>query len=175
MAILFGLKFWFLNLVSHIPSQCARKSILRILGARIDSSAMLYGGFEVRSPQRLVIGYGSCVGHRATLDARGGLTIGSYVNISTEVMIWTAEHAWNEPDFPGVFQSVKIGDNVWLGPRCIILPGVTLGDGVVVAAGAVVTKDVLPYTLVGGVPARRIADRTRILNYNPASEPIPFI
>jgi acetyltransferase-like isoleucine patch superfamily enzyme len=62
-----------------------------------------------------------------------------------------------------------------MGPRCIILPGVTIGRGAVVAAGAVVTKDVDAYAVVGGVPAQKIAQRPKDLNYNPAAEPIPFI
>lgn len=68
-----------------------------------------------------------------------------------------------------------IGDYVWLGPRCMVLPGVTVGEGAVVAAGAVVTKNVEPYTLVGGVPAQKIAGRTKELNYNPAEKPVPLI
>jgi acetyltransferase-like isoleucine patch superfamily enzyme len=55
------------------------------------------------------------------------------------------------------------------------LPGVTVGEGAVIAAGAVVTKDVEPYALVGGVPAQKIADRPKELNYNPAKDAIPFI
>ncbi len=60
-------------------------------------------------------------------------------------------------------------------PRCIILPGVTVGEGAVVAAGAIVTKDVEPYTVVGGVPAVKIADRPSNLNYNPATGSISFV
>ncbi len=60
-------------------------------------------------------------------------------------------------------------------PRCIILPGVTVGEGAVVAAGAIVTKDVEPYTVVAGVPARKISDRPKNLNYNPSEGAVPFV
>jgi acetyltransferase-like isoleucine patch superfamily enzyme len=175
MNYLQGIQFLFLRLLSHFPSQGLRKFVLRLLGARIDRSVILYGGFEIRSSRKLTIGAGSCIGHRATLDARGGLVIGKNVNFSSEVMIWTAQHDWRDPKFGTVFKRVMIGDYAWLGPRCIILPGVTVGEGAVIAAGAVVTKDVEPYALVGGVPAQKIAERPKGLNYNPAKDAIPFV
>ena len=170
-----GLLYLSIKLLGHVPSQWLRNFVLCLLGATIDKSAVLYGGFEIRSPRKLKIGANSCIGHRATLDARGGLTIGKNVNFSSEVMIWTAQHDYRDPQFGAVFKPVIIGDYVWLGPRCIILPGVVVGEGVVVAAGAVVTKDVESYTVVGGVPAQKIADRPKDLNYNPAKDALPFI
>lgn len=175
MKFLQGIQFLFLKMLAHIPCQWFRKFVLRLLGARIDRSAVLYGGFEIRSPRKLTIGANSCIGHKATLDARGGLTIGNNVNFSSEVMIWTAQHDYRDPMFGTDFKAVVIGETAWLGPRCIILPGVTVGEGAVIAAGAVVTKDVEPYAVVGGVPARKIADRSKDLSYNPANEPVPFI
>jgi len=170
-----GLLYLSIKLLGTFPSQWFRKVVLRLLGAQIDPSVVLYGGFEIRSPRRLTIGANSCIGHRATLDARGGLTIGANVNLSSEVMIWTAQHDYRDPMFGTNVEPVAIGDYAWLGPRCIILPGVTVGEGAVVAAGAVVTKDVEPYTVVGGVPAQKIADRPKGPNYNPAENPVPFI
>jgi len=165
-----------LKALGHFPFQWVRKFILRHpFGADIASSAVLYGGFEVRSPRKLKIGANTVIGHRATLDARGGLTIGQNVNLSSEVMIWTAQHDYRDPGFGTMFKPVAINDHAWLGPRCIILPGVTIGAGAVIAAGAVVTKDVEPYTVVGGVPAQKIADRPKGLNYNPAASGIPLI
>ncbi len=165
-----------LKLVGRLPSQRLRRTLLaRVFGADIARSSILYGGFEIRSPRKLIIGASSVIGHRAVLDARGGLEIGSNVNFSSEVMIWTAQHDYRDPEFGTDFKAVSIGDYVWLGPRCIILPGVTIGNGAVVAAGAVVTKDVEPYAVVGGVPAVKISDRPKDLNYNPAANPIPFI
>ncbi|MBC8206019.1 MAG: acyltransferase [Kiritimatiellales bacterium] len=162
-------------MLAHFPCQWFRKFVLRLLGAQIDRSAVLYGGFEIRSPRKLTIGANSSIGHKATLDARGGLTIGRNVNFSSEVMIWTAQHDYRSSTFETNFKSVTIGDYVWLGPRCIILPGVTVGEGAVVAAGAVVTKDVEPYAVVAGVPAKKISDRPGNLNYNPAADPAPFV
>jgi acetyltransferase-like isoleucine patch superfamily enzyme len=94
-----------------------------------------------------------------TLDIRGTLTIGDNVSISPDVTILTATHGLNDPAFGVEHYPVTIEDHVWIGTRALILPGVTLGQGSVVAAGAVVTRDVAPLEVVAGVPARRIADR----------------
>jgi acetyltransferase-like isoleucine patch superfamily enzyme len=165
-----------LRALGHFPSQRLRRFCLgRVFGASIGRGVVLYSGFEIRSPGQLKIGANTVIGHRATLDARGGLTIGERVNLSTEVMIWTAQHDTRDPGFRAVFEPVRIGDYAWLGPRCILLPGVTVGEGAVVGAGAVVTKDVEPYTVVGGVPARKVADRPRGLGYNPSVNRVPMI
>jgi acetyltransferase-like isoleucine patch superfamily enzyme len=175
MKTLQGILFLFLKALAHVPCQWFRKFVLRCLGARIDRSVVLYSGFEIRSPRKLKVGAHSCIGHKVTLDARGGLTIGNNVNFSSEVMIWTAQHDYRSPTFETDFKPVVIGDYAWLGPRCIILPGVTVGEGAVVAAGAVITKDVEPYEVVAGVPARKVADRSGNLKYNPAQGVVPFV
>jgi acetyltransferase-like isoleucine patch superfamily enzyme len=142
--------------LGHIPSQQVRKFVLRhLFRADIGCGAILYGGFEIRSPRKLKIGANTVIGHRATLDARGGLTIGKNANLSSEVMIWTAQHDWRDPQFGAVFKPVAIGDYVWLGPRCIILPGVTVGEGAVVAAGAGLSRKMSSRTLWSAASRRR--------------------
>lgn len=150
---------------SRLPIHILRIAILRAMGASIHSTAVLYHGYQVRMPKRLHIGRSSSIGDRAILDARGGITIGSNVNLSTEVHIWTAQHDWNSPLFSYETGAVAIEDHAWISTRVTVLPGVTIGEGAVVAAGSVVTSDVKPYTLVGGVPAREIAARDSDLTY----------
>ncbi|MGO4784646.1 acyltransferase [Cryobacterium sp. W22_MBD10_FK3] len=94
-----------------------------------------------------------------------GIAIGNNVNIGGYVQIFTLEHDPQAEDFGVQGGPVSIGDMAYIATRAIILPGVTIGEGAVVAAGAVVTKDVPPYTIVGGVPARFIGDRTKKLEY----------
>ena len=105
----------------------------------------------------LTIGKGSIIGDRAILDARhGGIIIGKNVN------------DYNDPYFRCTNikgGTINVKDRAWIGPNVIILHGVTVGEGAVVAAGAVVTKDVPPYTLVGGVPAKVIGKRNEDLRY----------
>jgi acetyltransferase-like isoleucine patch superfamily enzyme len=81
------------------------------------------------------------------------------------VWIWTLEHDPQDPNYAAVGGAVIIEDFVWISCRAIILPGVTVGEGAVVAAGAVVTKDVEPFSIVGGVPAKVIGVRNRNLTY----------
>ncbi|WP_455429725.1 acyltransferase [Mucilaginibacter lappiensis] len=90
-------------------------------------------------------------------------------------MIWTLHHDYNSTDFAQTGQPVIIEDYVWLCSRTVILPGVTIGKGAVVAAGAVVTRNVQPYTVVGGVPAKPIAKRNENLTYDLSDAVLPII
>ncbi|MGB6882191.1 MAG: acyltransferase, partial [Microgenomates group bacterium] len=90
---------------------------------------------------------------------RAHLKIGSHVDIASSVMIYNSEHDIESHDFSAREEPVEIGDYCFIGPRVIILPGVKIGKGAVVAAGAVVTKDVPKFAIVGGVPAKVIGER----------------
>lgn len=171
-----GAKWLALNWVGAIPSHHLRRLIYRQCGMHIGHRATIYGGAEVRRPQWISIGDGSIIGNDAILDGRLGIKIGKNVNFSTGVWIWTVQHDYKDPDFIDIGGAVNIGDNAWLSCRVIVLPGVTIGEGAVVAAGSVVTKDVLPYTVVGGIPAKEIATRPNEIRYDLGSgNPIPFI
>jgi acetyltransferase-like isoleucine patch superfamily enzyme len=161
--------------ISKLPFHSLRIGLLRSAKARIGTKVGLYRGFEVRSPWKLSIGNSSIIGHKALLDARMGLTIGSNVNLSNEVMIWTLHHDYNSSTFAQIGQQVVIEDYAWICSRAVILPGVTVGKGAVVAAGAVVTGNVQPYTVVGGVPAKQIAVRNRDLTYDLGDAVLPII
>lgn len=154
--------------VGVVPSLHFRKLIYKILGAKIDHDVVFHFKTEVRAPERLVIGGGSIIGDNAILDARGGLELGKNVNISSNVSIYTLQHDHRDPDFKctNFNAKVTIGDRVWLGSNCIVLPGVTIGEGAVCCAGCVVTKDVEPFTVVAGIPAKKVNERPRNLRYN---------
>jgi len=112
-----------------------------------------------------VISLGDYSGLGVNCNVRGPLEIGSYVNMGPDVRIITINHKTERTDIPmkgqGVLspQKVTICDDVWIGARVIILPGVTIGKGSIIGAGAVVTKDVPEYAVMGGVPARVIKFR----------------
>ena len=162
--------------VAYLPSHTLRKLCLRILGAQIGRKVALHHGFEVRTAHRLKICDGSVIGYNAILDARGKIYIGKNVNLSSEVAIWTEQHDPMAVDFGSVRRQVIIEDRAWISFRATILPGVRVGEGAVVAAGAIVTHDVPPYTMVGGVPAKLIKQRTRELTYELTSNGfIPFV
>jgi acetyltransferase-like isoleucine patch superfamily enzyme len=171
-----SLLFIFCKVVSYLPFHFLRIGIYKIFfGARISFKAGLYYGVEIRHPWKLSIDESSIVGHGVMLDARKGLTIGKNVNISSDVMIWTLQHDYNSPTFDAVGSPVVIGDYVWVCSRAIILPGVSLGTGCVVASGAVVTRDVEAFTIVGGVPAKKIGVRSENLTYDLSSDINPII
>ncbi|MBI3345974.1 MAG: acyltransferase [Burkholderiales bacterium] len=168
-SILYGAIWLSTAIASYAPIHGLRILFLKLLRARIDRPTIIYAGVFVRSPWKLSIGSGTVIGHGCHLDARGRLKIGSDVNISSEVNIWTNQHDHQSRDFRITEGPVDIGNRVWLGNRAIILPGVTIGEGAVVCSGAVVTKDVAPFTVVGGVPAKPIGTRAKDLDYSPAA------
>jgi acetyltransferase-like isoleucine patch superfamily enzyme len=124
-------------------------------------------GFAARYSEvpTLEVGDGTGIGHHATFVIGKQITIGTNCLISNEVIIFDAPghptsaplRLLGAPATPGAVKPVTIGNNVWIGQRAIIYPGVTIGEGAVVSAGAVVMQDVLPHTMVGGNPARRMS------------------
>jgi acetyltransferase-like isoleucine patch superfamily enzyme len=163
-----GLLWW---VVGYLPSHHLRRFFYRLTGMKIGAGSTLHMMARIYDPRHIDIGEDTIVGEKATLDgrqqlpnSRGGLTIGNHVDIASEVMIWTSQHDIHAPNFGAIEEKVIIEDYVFLGPRSIILPGIKIGRGAVVGAGAVVTKDVAPFTVVGGVPAKVIGQRQ---NTNP--------
>ena len=161
-----GFIFYLIYITGKIPSQTIRKFIYKqLFRVQIGNGVVIYGGAEIRTPKLLSIGKKSIIGHKAILDARNGLEIGKNVNLSTGVWIWTLQHDPHDPNFATKGGKVTIKDYAWLSCRTVILPGITVGEGAVVAAGAVVTKDVPDYSIVGGIPAMVIGSRTKKLKY----------
>lgn len=163
LELITGLLWWG---VGYVPIHHFRRFCYRLCGMKIGSGSTLHMGVRIYDPRHIVIGNDTIVGEKTVLDgrqqlkgSRGGLTIGHHSDIASEVMIWTSQHDLNDPDMRAIEKPVSIGDYVFIGPRAIILPGVSIGDGAVVAAGAVVTKDVPPKTMVAGVPAQKIGER----------------
>lgn len=172
----FGLYTLLLGLTSKIPSHHVRMFLLRnLFGLKAEKGVVMYSGFKIRKPKKIQIGKGTVVGFNSELDGRRGLIIGNNVNISSDVKIYTLQHDYNDADFKVSGAKVVIGDYAWISVRAIVLPGVSIGRGAVVAAGSVVTKDIPDLAVVGGVPAREISKRKDDLNYNPATHRIPFV
>ena len=164
------------KLALGVPSKTVRRLYINLHSTcDLDSSVLLYNGLKWWAGP-LKVGGGSSVGFRCHLDCRNGIEICRNVDLATEVMIWTKHHDYNDLHFSTKGGKVTIGDYAWLCARCIILPGVTIGEGAVVAAGAVVCKDVDPYTIVGGIPAKVIGRREKKeYDYIPSMCNIPFL
>lgn len=133
----------------------------RKMGCAIGQAVNIESGAEF--DEHVTIGDRSSLG----VDSQvfGPVTIGSNVMMGPECCILTRNHQHDRCDIPMIdqgyedYRPVVIGDDVWIGRRVIILPGVTVGGGSIIAAGAVVSKDVKPYSIVGGVPAKQIGNR----------------
>lgn len=142
-----------------------RKFCLQIVGLHLGTKSQIDMKSYFLEPRRIWIGTNSHVNHNCILDGRGYITIGNSVCISHRVTLMTGSHDITSEQFIGIFKPIVIDDYVFIGCNATILPGVHLGVGVVVCAGAVVTKDIAPYSVVGGVPAKKIGDRSKELNY----------
>lgn len=159
-------QFLALQYIGKIPSQTIRHWFyVQGYGLTIAEGSVIYNSCHIRDPEKIVIGKNTSIGDQCVLDGRSGLTIGDSVNLSTGAWIWTAQHDPNAGGFDGVEAPVVIEDYAWISSRTTILPGVTIGRGAVVAAGAVVTKSVAPFEIVGGVPAKKIGERNQNLDY----------
>ena len=164
-AIFLDAKLMFLRWTGHIPSHALRKTIYRLAGVKIGKGSTLHMWANFFQTHNVVIGQDTIIGDHCFLDGRAPLKIGSHTAIASQVLIYNSEHNVHDPYFAAIEEPVEIGDYVFIGARAIILPGVKIGKGAVVAAGAVVAKDVPEKTIVGGVPAREIGKREIPLNY----------
>ena len=166
-----------MRFTGRIPSHGIRNLIYRhIYHVDLGERSVVYGGCEIRAPYNVSIASGSIIGDSCRLDGRFGISIGKNVNFSSGVWIWTDQHDPQCPDFSCRNQGgpVTIGDRVWISCRAIILPNVRIGEGAVIAAGAVVTHDLEPYGIYGGVPAKKIGDRNKHLVYEFTGMHLPF-
>lgn len=154
-----------LHFVGFVPSHHIRRFFYRLFGMEIGSGSTIHMGARFYNPFNIKIGEDSIIGEDVVLDGRDRLVIGNHVDIASGVMIYNAQHDVRDPNFRAICSPVIIEDYVFIGPRAIILPGIRIGKGAVVGAGAVVTKDVEEYSIVGGIPAKEIGKRPRDLNY----------
>ncbi|MGB9650378.1 MAG: acyltransferase [Candidatus Cybelea sp.] len=151
--------------VNKIPFPNLRMALYRFAGMKVDrtSNVMMYA--FVLQARDISIGPNCIIGPFTTLDGRATLTIGRNVNVAGEVITIGGYHSVDSQTAEGHLGKIVIEDNAWIAMRATILPGVTVGEGAYVAAGALVNRDVEPYALVGGVPAKKLRDRSRNIQY----------
>lgn len=151
--------------IGSVPDHAVRNFVYRRAGMQLSPTSTIYRHGRFIAAGRIRIGDYTTIGDHAILDGREGLQIGDCVNIGSHAVIWTLQHDVDDPFFGGTGGPVVVEDYAWIASHATVLPGVRIGRGAVVAAGSVVTKDVAPYALVGGVPARFIRERTHDLRY----------
>lgn len=139
-----------------------RRALVKPLFCHTGAKVNIERGANFGTGADISIGDYSGIGVSASV--RGPLIIGDNVMMGPDVVVITSSHNFDRTDIPMRLQGstskpVLIGDDVWIGQRVMIMPGVNIGNGAIIGAGAVVTKDVPPYTIVGGAPAKVIKSR----------------
>lgn len=161
------------SLIKHLPStetpligrtmRKIRRFVIKQIFHYCGNSININRGVYFGSGVKLQIGNNSSI--EVNCQIANDTKIGNDVMIAPEVVIFSVGHETSNVDIPMRLQGntlprpVSIGNDVWVGQRAIILPGVNIGDGAIIAAGAIVTKDVQPYQIVGGNPAKVLKHR----------------
>ena len=143
-----------LNTKYHTPEEL-REIMGRLIGKQVDRSFRMFPPFYTDFGKNITIGKDVFINSGCHFQDQGGIEIGNGALIGHNVVLATINHDLNpKENRKNHYAAIKIGAHVWIGSNATILPGVTIGDYAVVAAGAVVTQDVPAMTVVGGVPAR---------------------
>jgi len=160
IAYVFFAEFVLNYVVSFFPVFWVRKLYYRLCGIIIGKKSIInMQQFFVLGSAKIKIGNNSHINHNCFIDGRAGITIGNSVSISHNVSIVTVSHDVLSPSFKMKAAPVIIEDYVWIGINATILQGVRIGKGAVIAAGAIVTKDVPPFSIVAGIPAKETGKR----------------
>jgi len=147
-----------------------RTILLRLFGAKAKYSS-ISGSVWIEMPWDLQLGDHTLIGPRVHLYNLGGLSIGDHTVLSQDVYVCGGTHDYTDPGYPLIRKKITIGNYVWIAAGAFIHPGVTIGDGAVVGARAVVTQDVAPWTVVAGNPAKFI--KQRVLQTAPLPQTSP--
>jgi acetyltransferase-like isoleucine patch superfamily enzyme len=160
------LAFLYNEVLSRFPSRRVRNLFLGMWTGSFGKGTSVQMGCRFLNGRKVFFGNHNVINFGCLFDGRQfPIHVGDNVSIGPEATILTLGHDPRSPVFEDRGGAVTIGDRAWIGYRAIILPGVEIGEGAVVGAGAVVTRDVPPYTIVAGNPAAKIGDRPRDLSY----------
>jgi acetyltransferase-like isoleucine patch superfamily enzyme len=158
--------------LSNCPSRRVRRAFLRRYLGAMGTGTGVQMGCKFLNARKIHLGERNVINFGCLFDGRKfHIRTGSDVSIGPEATILTLGHDPQSPDFADRGGDVVIGDRVWIGYRAIILPGVTIGEGAVVGAGALVTRDIEAYMIVAGSPAHKVGERSRELAYNLSFNP----
>jgi maltose O-acetyltransferase len=161
-----SLAFGYNAIVGKFPVHRLRSLYLRAYLGGFGARTSVQIGCRFLNGRKVFLGERNVVNFGCLFDGRSyRIVTGHDVSIGPEATVLTLGHDPQSPDFADRGGDVLIGHHVWIAYRAILLSGVRIGDGAVVAAGAVVTRDVAAYSIVAGSPARKVGERTRDLRY----------
>jgi putative colanic acid biosynthesis acetyltransferase WcaF len=143
------------------PMHGWRRLVLVAFGARLARGCHIYPRAEIWAPWNLECGPQATIADGAVVYNPSPVRLGSHAIVSQHGYLCGATHDCDDPAFPLVSAPITLGDYAWVCARATVQPGVTLGDGAVLALGAVATRDLEPWTVYAGVPARRLKPRAR--------------
>jgi acetyltransferase-like isoleucine patch superfamily enzyme len=160
------LSYGYNHLIANLPSRKIRMTYLKSYLGEVGAATSVQMGCRFLNGRKVHLGDRNVINFGCLFDGRQySIRTGSNVSIGPEATILTLGHDPQSAEFSDKGGDVTIGDRVWIAYRAIILPGVTIGEGAVVGAGSVATKNVEPYTIVAGVPAKMIGLRNPKLSY----------
>lgn len=162
---LYFLALALINTVHGVLPFFLRPLLYKLCGYQVDRSATLQAGIRFFHVGRLTVGEGSLINRGVYLDNRGGITIGRHVSIAHDAKLYTMGHDPHDPTFATKAAPIRLDDHAVVFAGAMLMPGVHVGQGAVVMAGAVVTKDVPPGRMVGGNPAVDIGERQGVPTY----------
>jgi putative colanic acid biosynthesis acetyltransferase WcaF len=136
-----------------------RSILLRAFGAKVGSAVHVYPGARIWAPWNVELGDQSGFADGVTVYSQGKIILGKRVVISQGTYLCAGTHDYERPGFPLVTAPIVIGDHAWIAAEAFIHPGVTIGEGAVIGARSVVTKDMPPWTVCAGHPCKPIKPR----------------
>ena len=143
------------------PSSGVKAKVLRLFGAKIGKGVVLKPSINFKFPWRISIGDNTWIGEGVWLDSLENITIGANACVSQGAYLCTGNHDWTDPAFGYTLRPIVVEDGAWVGARATVLPGVTVADHSIVAAGSVVSKSTEPYMIYSGNPA--VAVKRRVI------------
>jgi putative colanic acid biosynthesis acetyltransferase WcaF len=148
------------------PLHAWRAGLLRLFGARLGRGCHIYAGARIWAPWNLACGDGVAIADGAEVYNPAPVSLGHHAVVSQQAFLCAASHDYGDPAFPMIVAPIRIGAYAWIGSRASVQMGVTIGDGAVLALGAIATGNLDPWAVHGGIPARRLKSRPRLYGAN---------
>lgn len=166
------LSYIYNGLIGRFPSRSIRKMYLRVYLKGFGKGTSVQLRCRFLNGRKIIIGEHNVINFGCLFDGRKySITVGDHTSIGPEASILTLGHDPQSELFEDKGGDVRIGHHVWIAYRAVVMPGVSIGDGAVIAAGAVVTSDVEAWSIYAGVPARKIGERKPGMDYKLSFDP----